>query len=144
VPNHNLKPARRRGVVLVAAITGLIVVMIMAGTLAQALVQHRRHTRAELQNLQAFWLADSAYRLALVQLRADPNYTGSQWQVSLIRNGKTQIGVAEIEVSRVENDAKQRRVQITARWPDEPLYRATARRVNLTELTPQENPNESN
>ena len=105
---------RRRGVVLALAIATLVLTLLMAAILIQSVVQHRRHARRELQQLQAFWLAESAYRFAVVQLQADPSYEGAPWRVQLDRHGERQSGVADIEVSAVAGTPGQRQLEITA------------------------------
>lgn len=132
--------ARRRGVTLVAAIVALLVAMLVATTLVRTIVIHRRQTRAEIRQLQAFWLADSGYRLAATKLRSDPKYSGGPWRVSLGSADRREAGMVLVEIE--PQGVMEADVVVTATWPDVPTYRSSYQRLGTLPITSQENPSD--
>jgi hypothetical protein len=122
--------SRRRGAGLIVALTTLLVVMLMTGTIVQSLVAEIRQTRRNAAELQAHWLADAALARAAAQLRASSAYTGETWQPAITADERD-IGIAEIRVERPTDDRAHVKLMIDARYPDHPTRRITAQRSCL-------------
>ncbi len=126
--------SRRRGAGLIVALTTLLVVMLMTGTIVQALVSEIRQTRRNASELQAHWLADAALARAAAQIRADVAYSGETWQVA-IADDESDVGVAEIRVERLSDEPTSVRLLIETRYPDHPTRRITTQRSFLIPMT---------
>jgi Tfp pilus assembly protein PilX len=119
--------SRRRGAGLIIALTTLLVVMLMTGTIVQSLVVEIRQTRRNAAELQAHWLADAALGRAAAQLRASSAYSGETWQPA-ITTDENDVGVAEIRVDRASGERAQIKLIVEAKYPDHPTRRIVARR----------------
>ena len=127
---------RRRGAALIIALTTLLVVMLMTGTIVQALVAETRQTRQSAAELQVHWLADAALARGAAQLRASGAYAGETWQPA-IGPDASGIGVAEISVERANGESSQVLLVVQARYPDHASRRITTRRelrINMTAI----------
>ncbi|MDP6555124.1 MAG: hypothetical protein QGF59_20215 [Pirellulaceae bacterium] len=113
---------RRRAAAMAVVLVCLLVIMLMSGTLVRGMLLYHRQAKTESLQLQALWLAESAAALAVAQLRADPEYPGQTWRVSVDENSGS-IGVAEIHVVRVDQHPRQRILRIKSTYPDEPIQR---------------------
>jgi Tfp pilus assembly protein PilX len=116
------RKVRRRGAALAAVLVCLLVIMLLCGTLARGLLLRQRQSKTEAMQLQALWLAESAAALAVEQLHADPDYTGQTWRATIEENSAS-IGIAEIDVVRVDAQPRQRIVHIKSTYPDDPIQR---------------------
>ena len=125
--------SRRRGAGLIIALTTLLVVMLMTGTIVQSLVAEIRQTRRNAAELQAHWLADAALARAAAQLRASSAYSGETWQPAITAD-ESDVGIAEIRVEHPVGERAQVKLIVEARYPDHPTRRITTRR-ELTILT---------
>ena len=126
---------------MLMAIFCLFVVMLLAGALVQSLVARQRQVRVEQNQLQAFWLAESAAARAVSQLRAKPGYKGETWRVKAAELGGNHDGVMTIQVESDEDDAARRRVRIEAVYPEGTLHRvlhAKTLLVNVSEVGGQQ------
>jgi len=119
--------SRHRGAGLIIALTTLLVVMLMTGTIVQSLVVEIRQTRRNAAELQAHWLADAALARAAVQLRASSDYSGETWQPA-ITTDDSDVGVVEIRVERPAGEQAHVKLLVEARYPDHPTRRITTRR----------------
>jgi Tfp pilus assembly protein PilX len=123
---------RRRGAGLVIALVTLLIITSTMAAIIQALLVDLRQTRQTANELQAQWLADSAMSRAAVQLRANPHYEGETWRASVAADDASESsGVAEIRVERREEQDRDQRVIVEARYPDHPWRRVVARRTLL-------------
>ncbi len=75
------RPGRRRGLVSVAMLIGLIILGLVAGSLLKVGLARRSLARMEERQLQLEFLADSGARRALARLEADPRYEGEVWEI---------------------------------------------------------------
>jgi Tfp pilus assembly protein PilX len=119
----------RRGGALVVALTTLLVVMLITGTVLRSLLGSYRQTRQSHLELQACWLAEGAAERARAQLQANSVYEGETWQPAIAppAGGDERHGVVEIRVER-SADAKLVRVIVDARYPDDPWQRVAVQR----------------
>ena len=131
---------RRRGAGLVIALTTLLIVMLMTGAIVRSLVLNLRHSRQAAIELQTQWFLNAATARAAAQLRADPTYAGETWRAEIMPDQHGAAGVAEIRVARLENDPRERRVTIAARYPDQPWRRITLNRTYRMPLSEQQPP----
>ena len=130
--------SRRRGAGLIVALTTLLVVMLMTGTIVQSLVAEIRQTRRNAAELQAHWLADAALARAAAQLQASSSYSGETWQPAITAD-ESDIGVAEIHVERPSDDRTRVKLIVEARFPDHPTRRISTRReLTITTTAIQE------
>ena len=114
---------KRRAAALVIALVTLMVVMLIAGTVARSLVGSHRQSRRAGDEVQAQWLAEAALARGLVKLRSQADYSGETWRPEVT---PANVGVAEI---RVERPADQpARIVVQARYPDDPWQRASVHR----------------
>ncbi len=123
----------RYGATMAAVLVCLLVVMLVCGTLARALLLHHRQTQRESIQLQTLWLAESAQALAIGQLRADPEYPGETWRTA-VDDAPRLSGVAEIQISRLEELPGRRLVTITATFPEDPLQRVVLQSEFMVDL----------
>ena len=112
----------RPAAAMVAVLVCLLVIMLMSGTLVRGMLLYGRQAKTESLQLQALWLAESAAALGVEQLRADPEYPGQTWRVTVDENSGS-IGIAEIHVERVDQQPRQRFLRIKSTYPDEPIQR---------------------
>jgi Tfp pilus assembly protein PilX len=129
---------RRRGAGLIIALTTLLVVMLMTGTIVQALVAQIRQTRRNSAELQAHWLAEAALARGAAQFRASRDYTGETWRPAITADA-SDVGVAEIRVERPAGEPTQVKLIVEARYPDHPTRRISTRReLSITTTAIQE------
>lgn len=127
----------RRGVLLVVALVGLLVVGLFTSAAFQRAIAGRREARVRARQWQSAWLADSAVRRASAQLAKAPTYRGETWRVTLDGTAAaaadspspansltpgTDAGVAVILVEPQTNDARRLRVSISARYPADDVF----------------------
>jgi type II secretory pathway component PulK len=122
-----MKHARksRRGGALILALVTLLVVMIVAGTLARSLVAALRQTRHAQQEVQAQWLAEAALARGLARLEHETDFAGETWRPSITAE---QTSAAEI---RIERNADTVKLVVEAHFPDEPWQRTSVRREHV-------------
>ena len=128
---------RSRGMALAAALVCLLVVMLFAGAVVRALTMRHRASHLDLQQLQCLFLIESAVERTKARCAADPNFTGETWTVSLDDRGISRSGITQIRVEPVADEPQRRRVEIEARWPDDPMLRVQrTKRLIITLSTP--------
>jgi hypothetical protein len=113
----------RRAMALAATLICLLVVMLLASSVIKALTMRRQASRWDEQQLQCLFLIESAVDRSKARLAQDPDFAGESWTASMSERGETRSGIAEIRVERVPHESQLRRVEIIARWPDDPLMR---------------------
>lgn len=126
----------RRGVLLVVALVGLLVVGLFAGAALQRAVSGRGESRVRVRQWQSQWIADSAVQRVAAQLSLSPDYRGETWRVMVDGNTantatapdsnqplpNNSIGVAIIRLEPSPDDARNLRVSITARYPADDVF----------------------
>jgi hypothetical protein len=86
------------------------------------------------RQLQSFFLVEAAVERAKVQLLAEPGFSGETWTVPLNDRGQTRAGIAEIRVLPIDGEIQQRRIEIEARWPDDPVHRVLRKKELIITL----------
>jgi Tfp pilus assembly protein PilX len=115
--NRFSRSASRPGAALLMTIVCLVVIASLAVSLARSLVAEHRQTRLRCDQMQAFWLAESAVQRGVVRLVATPEYTGEDWQVEVQMGGGLVRARAAIRVEVVAGDPQRRRIVVEARCP---------------------------
>jgi hypothetical protein len=119
-PAVAIPPQRRRphaGVALVLTIVCLVVIASLGVSLMRALVAEHRQAMLRRNQLQSFWLAESAVQRGVVRLAAAPTYTGEDWQVEVDAGGGRVRALATIRVQTVAGGERARRIVVEARCP---------------------------
>lgn len=107
----------RQGAALLVTIACLVVIASLAVSLARSLVVGHRQSRLRCDQMQAFWLAESAVQRGVVRLAATPAYTGEDWQVEVRMGGGPVQARAAIRIEAVAGDPRRRRIVVEARCP---------------------------
>jgi len=108
-----------RGAAMLVTVVCLAVIAALGASLLRALVAEHRQTLRRRDQMQAFWLAESAVQRGVVRLVAAREYAGEQWQVEMETDGRRVRGEATIRVEAVEGNAQARRIVAEARCPAE-------------------------
>ena len=111
------RTARHPGVALMLTIVCLIVVATVGLSLVRSLVDEHRQAMLRRDQLQAFWLAESAAQRGAVRLATAADYTGEDWQVETDSGGRRVRALATIRVQIVTGDSPARRIVVEARCP---------------------------
>lgn len=74
--------SRRRGLVSVAMLVGLLILGIIAGGLVKVAMGRRSAARTEENRQQAELLAESGIARALTRLEANSHYEGEVWEIA--------------------------------------------------------------
>src|SRR3990172_7479277 len=80
------------GLMLAAVLVSSLIVMLLGAELTRALTVRHRQLRLSEQQLQSFWLAESALQRALLGLAKSPDYSGETWRVPAEAFGAAQPG----------------------------------------------------
>ena len=116
-PCRTAFPGRRAGVALLLTIVCLVVIATLGVSLMRSLVAEHRQAMLRRDQLQAFWLAESAVQRGAVRLAAAADYAGEDWQVEVETGGRRVRALATIRVQTVNGDAPARRIVAEARCP---------------------------
>ena len=103
---------RRHGAILAAALVCLLIVLLFAGALVQAIVTQRRLARSGEQQPQAMHLADAGLRRAVFHLLRSPDYAGETWRVPAEQLGGAQGAEVLIQVTSPEAAPRQKQVRV--------------------------------
>jgi len=138
VKTRSHQDARRPGAALLMTIVCLMVIATLAVCLARTLVAEHRQSRWRGNQLQAFWLAESAIERAAARLAATRDYAGEEWQVKLPLSGAAVQARAAIRVESVAGQFLQRRIVVEARCPAEGETSVVEVRESIVTLGPAE------
>jgi hypothetical protein len=127
-PRARPRRIRRSAAILVAALVCLVVVAVIGASLMQTVLLQHRQLLHDQDQLQVFWLAESAVQRAAMRLTAAPAYRGETWQVEGRSARGPWTGVAIIRVEIVPDDIARRQVVVEAHCGDEPSRRVAQRR----------------
>jgi Tfp pilus assembly protein PilX len=111
----------RQGVAMLVALVCLLVVGLIGAALVRQLVLRQRQSLLQQQQMQAFWLAESGLERAVAQLAVSPDYEGETWRVAAKSLGGRDRGLVVIRVESVRDEPNRRRIQVEARFPDDPV-----------------------
>jgi Tfp pilus assembly protein PilV len=116
-------------VILVVILVCLSVTAVILSSFVLTTAAGRETLQSEQWQLQAQWLAESAFERTSAQLLADPDYVGGSWAVSAKPTSSTkptgtaENGMATIRVERVADQPLTRVVHVQADYPDDPIHR---------------------
>ncbi len=121
--HHLLKPPLpsryRRGAVSVWAIVCLVLVAALSASLAKLAIAGSRRMIQERRRVQADWLVQSGWSLALSQLGKNPAYTGETWEIPAAEIGGADPGRIIIEVTPPAADTPdgKHKLHVVAEFP---------------------------
>jgi Tfp pilus assembly protein PilV len=134
IANRSVRESRRRGLVSVAVLIGLIIIgMICAGLLKVALAR-RSEAASEERRFQAEWLAESGLERASSRLAASADYAGETWEVPAADLGGRGAAKVLIEIGRVADQADHRKVRVQADYPSESSLRTRQTREIILKI----------
>ena len=110
---------RSRGAVLVAALVGLLVVMLISAALVRRIGVSTTATASRTSAATSFLVRRVGRATRLARLQISRDYTGENWTVTLEFDGEARLGTAEISVQPVATDPNQRQITVEARWSDQ-------------------------
>jgi hypothetical protein len=116
----------RRGVMVIAALTCLLIVTALIGNMLRGAIAARRHLHAERDRRQAELLLQAAADRAARRLASDPQYRGDTWDLpaeAIVGHG---AGRVSTELSRSTGDSIWQ-AHIVAEYPlgrDFPIRRS--------------------
>jgi type II secretory pathway component PulK len=130
----------RGGAVLVVALICLLLVTVLAASLARTVLLQREQVLRDEWQLQAEWLAEAAIDRARVQLNATTDYEGEEWRPEWNDAG-SQLGRVRIAVAREASaDGNSvARINVTADVPADTTDRARVQRTIAVALQADEN-----
>jgi Na+-transporting NADH:ubiquinone oxidoreductase subunit NqrC len=107
LPGHRRGKAsacRRRGTILVIVLVCLILAATLSGVLIRRLVQEQRQLRRHEDQIQAFWLVESAVDRADAQRLRSSGYMGEVWEIAAGQLNDRQTASVKIEVQETDGD----------------------------------------
>ncbi|MDB5337330.1 MAG: hypothetical protein JWN70_2949 [Planctomycetaceae bacterium] len=117
--NRSPLPKRHRGAVSVWAIVCLVLVAALSASLAKLAIAGSRRMIQERRRVQADWLVQSGWSLALSQIGKNPAYTGESWEIPAVELGGADAGRVTIEVTAPAADAPEgkHKLHVVAEFP---------------------------
>jgi len=113
---------------MAGAVVVLMIVAVTGASLVQSMARQRFQSRAQLNGLQALWLAESGASRAAAKLQSG-GYSGETWKIPASESGQPHDGVVIIKVTPPGNGETTRQVTVTASYPAKKLHRVTHRRT---------------
>lgn len=112
-------PRLRPGAVSVWALVCLVLVAALSASLAKLAIAGSRQMIQERRRVQADWLVQSGWSLAISQLGQNVDYTGEIWEIPAAEIGGADPGRITIEVTAPAADASDPRHQlhVVAEYP---------------------------
>jgi type II secretory pathway pseudopilin PulG len=127
---------RRRGLVSVAVLIGLIILAIICAGLLKVALARRAEVGVEERRLQAVWLAESGLERASARLAASGDYSGETWDIPAEDLGGRGPGRVVIRVERVADRADRRTVRVQADYPSGSGLRSRQSKELVLQVTP--------
>jgi cell division protein FtsL len=124
----------RRAMLTLSVLVSMAVVMALYMAWARMLVLERQQASAELDRVQAEYLAVSAVERAARQLQLDPNYQGETWRIEPSAVELPGGAATEIRVESVEGQSRRRRVTVDAQFPERGSHRVRQRQQTIITL----------
>lgn len=110
-------PPRRRALVSVAMLVGLLVVGIVAASLIRVVVARRAALRLDERRAQAGLLADSGIARGLARLAASPTYRGETWTIPAADLDGRHAARVTIGLEPAAETPGTRRLVVVAEYP---------------------------
>jgi type II secretory pathway pseudopilin PulG len=123
IANRSVHESRRRGLVSVAVLIGLIIIGLICAGLLKVAFARRSEVALEERRLQAEWLAESGLERASSRLATSGDYSGETWEIPSEDLGGRGAAKVVIEISRIADQADHRKVRVQADYPSESSLR---------------------
>jgi len=139
-PNRRRAGRGRRGMVVIAALTCLLIVTAIVGSMLQSALRARRQLHVERDRRQTELLLQAGADRALQRLTTEPEYRGDTWDLPaelIVGHG---AGRVTTEVSRSADDSIWQ-VRIIAEYPlgrDFPIRRSQTFPITSTTIQTEE------
>jgi type II secretory pathway pseudopilin PulG len=133
---HNRLRPRRRGLVSVVILIGLIIVGLICAGLLKVAIARRAEVLMEERRLQANWLAESALDRASARLADSEAYAGETWEIGPEELGGRGPGSVLIRVTSIPEHPDRRRVTVRADYPSDSSRRARRSLEVVLPVTP--------
>lgn len=114
----------RRGAVLLIVLVALTVASAVLVSVVRLAAADRKAWQGEVRQVQAAWLAESGLERASARLRDDPDYRGETWTIPADALDGRHSGAVNIQVEPAADQPSQRRIRVTADFPNDPQHRA--------------------
>lgn len=125
----------RRGAVLVAVLVTMMVASLLFAAMLRTGREEHQMLRGQQLRLQAIELGQAGVERAAAQLAADAAYQSEVWRVSAAELGSRQDASVKIDVERVVDRPRRRRIQVEVNYPPAGEQRVQHRRQALVDLT---------
>lgn len=125
-----------RGAALIVTIVCLVVIAALGASLLRSLVAEHRQSQRRRDQMQAFWLAESAVQRGAVRLAAAADYAGEDWPVEIDDGGRRVRGQATIGIEAVAGQPQARRIVVEARYPADGVASVLQQRETVVTLGP--------
>jgi type II secretory pathway component PulK len=109
---------RRRGAILIAVLTCLMVAAALFVLVVRQVGNERQAIDAEYRGLQAAWLAEAGVERAAARLAAQADYAGETWAIPAAELAADECAVVRIVVKPIAGQPEQRSVNVEADYPD--------------------------
>jgi Tfp pilus assembly protein PilX len=132
----SLTPSRRRGLVSVAVLIGLIIIGLICAGLLKVALARRAEVAIEERRLQAGWLAESGLERASSRLAASGDYSGETWEIPAEELGGRGSARVVIAIERIPDHADRRKVRVQAEYPSGSSLRSRQTKETVLQITP--------
>ncbi len=126
--------SRPRGITMFVTVVCLAVIAALGASLLRSLAAEHRQAQLRRDQMQAFWLAESAVQRGVARLTAKSAYDGEQWQVDVDANGRRLRAQATIRIEPVGGNTQGRRIVVEVRCPAEGAASVMQRREIVVTL----------
>lgn len=113
-----LAPHSRRGMVVIAALTCLLIVISLVGTMLQSALRARRQLHAERDRRQVELLVEASADRARLRLAQQPTFRGDTWELpaeSIVGHGAGRVTTEVLRGTNQDNSTWQ--VRVVAEYP---------------------------
>ena len=114
----------RRGMALLVAMVCVAITAVVFVALLRLALAQEEAVRADAQELQASWLAESAVDRAAAKLRADDGYQGETWNLPAQLLAGVDDAAVEIKIEVVPQRPEIRRIDVRVDYPAQTEFRA--------------------
>ena len=128
--------SRRRGLVSVAVLIGLIIIGLICAGLLKVALARRAEVALEERRVQAEWLAESGLERASSRLAASGEYRGETWEIPAEDLGGRGSAKVLIEIPPIADRLDHRKVRAQADYPTGSSLRTRQTREIIVKITP--------